>query len=193
MTRAQIEHEATRLIAAGKASVELQGDFPITIMLHAGFGWHRFPFPKEFEFLMNSGKAKDRIFETVRQFVRDAAADAVIFMTDTWRAETTEEGAKHYDTPEWRELHDTGFVKLVQRGWVKRCEAFCLTAQTPDAVFIVQQKYQRLPSGVIQLLDSKREWLDQANFGGRQKMFGDLRWENLGSADATKGTQKGSA
>ena len=136
---------------------------------------------------MNSGGAKDAIFGAVREIVHSNGIDAVIFGSDTWQAETTEEGMKHYNTPEWRELHDTGFVKLVQRGWVERCEAFTVTAQNAAEVLLINQKYQRLASGMIQLLDSRREWFKQGNFEGRQKMFGDLRFENLGSEAATKG------
>jgi len=186
MTRAEIEHEANGLIAVAKASVELQGDFRTTMLLHTKGVWHRLPFPEECEVLMNNGKAKDMLFGAVRALVQEKGADGVIFGTDTWHSETTPEGAKHYDTPEWRRLHDTGFVKLVQRGWVTRNEAFVVTAQTPQDALIITQKYQRLGSGMIQLLDHKRAWFDQKDFGGRQKMFGDLKWENLGSEAATK-------
>jgi hypothetical protein len=40
---------------------------------------------------------------------------------------------------------------------------------------------------MIQLLDCKREWFDQDHFDGRQKMYGDLKWQNLGSDAAVKG------
>lgn len=189
MKREQLETEANGLIAAAKATVELQGDFPITILIHKSTGWLRLPLPDELAPLMNDGKAKDVIFSAVRVVVQKSAADGVIFATDTWRAETTPEGQKHYDTPEWRELHDFGFVKLLQRGWVKRTEAFVVTAQSATDVLIISQTYQRLGSGMIQLLDSKRAWFDQSAFNGRQKMFGDLSWENLGSEAATKGPQ----
>jgi hypothetical protein len=187
MTREQLEAEANGLIAAAKATVELQGDFPITILIHRSTGWLRLPLPDEFSPLMNDGKAKDAIFGAVRVTVQKTAADGVIFATDTWLAEATPEGRKHYDTPEWRELHDFGFEKLLQRGWVKRTEAFCVTAQSATDVLLISQSYQRTGTGMIQLLDAKREWLDQSKFGGRQKMFGDLRWENLGSEGAVKG------
>jgi len=188
MTKEQIEREANGLIAAAKATVELQGDFPLTILLHGFGGWVRLPFPPEFGQFMNNGRAKDLIFGEVRSLVQKHAADGVIIASDAWRAETTPEGWKHYDTPEWKDLHDFGFVKLVQRGWVKRSEVFTITAQTANDALIIHQEYQRLGSGVIQLLDCKREWFDQSRFSGRQKMFGDLRHENLGSEDTVKGT-----
>jgi hypothetical protein len=187
MTKEQLEAEANGLIAAAKASVELQGDFPVTILIHVSNKWRVFPLPKELEPLMNDGKAKDLIFGAVRVIVQKSAADGVIFATDVWRAETTTEGMKHYDTPEWKALHDFGFEKLLQRGWVKRTEAFCVTAQSATDALIITQTYQRTGSGMIQLLDAKRQWIAQSDFGGRQKMFGDLRWEHLGSEGATKG------
>ena len=158
----------------------MQGDFPLTILIHPSTGWVRLPLPDEVAALMNYGQAKDAIFSAVRAMVQKSAADGVIFATDAWRAETTPEGFKYYDTPEWRKLHDTGFVKLLQRGWVKRTEAFIVTAQSATDVLIINQNYQRLESGMIQLLDCKRAWADQSAFNGRQKMFGDLRRENLG-------------
>jgi hypothetical protein len=94
-------------------------------------------------------------------------------------------------TPEWRELHDFGFVKLTQRGWVTRSEAFVVVAQNASEALIITQKYQRLGSGMIQLLDSRRDWFEQSKFGGRQKMFGDLSFENLGSEAAVKGERTG--
>ena len=187
MTREQLEAKANRLIASAKATVELQGDFPLTIFLYIQDGWQRLPFPKELEPLMNHGGAKDAVFDALREVVQHTVTTGVIFACDTWHAETTKEGEKHYDTPEWKRLHDTGFVKLVQRGWVKRSEAFTITAQRSADVLIIRQMYQRLGSGTIQLLDCKREWFDQSAFGGRQKMFGDLKWENLGSEAAVKG------
>jgi hypothetical protein len=187
MTREQLSREANGVIAVAKASVELQGDFALTILIHAKGQWARLPLPKGVEDLMNNGHAKDRIFGAVRDTVHQVGADGVIIGSDTWQSETTEEGAKHYDTPEWRELHDFGFVKLLQRGWVKRSEAFVVVAQNATEALIITQKYQRLGSGMIQLLDCKRAWFDQDHFGGRQKMFGDLKFGNLGSEAAVKG------
>ena len=190
MTRLDLENQANAILIAAKATVELQGDFPMTILLHKSGEWRHLPFPEEASVLLNDGTAKDLIFGAVRQIVQSNQIDGVIFATDTWIGENTPEGLKHYDTPEWKELHDFGFVRLVQRGWVKRSEAFTITAQSATDVLLIHQKYQRLTSGTsgtVQLLKGSRGWLGQSQFSGRQKMFGDLRWENLGSEAATKG------
>ena len=191
ISKQELESQANQVIAALKATVELQGDVLPMMYLHKKGDWNPVPLvPAGLADLMNSGKAKDVIFGLVRDIVRNQGIDAVIFATDTWNGETTEEGMKHYDTPEWKELHGFGFEKLVQRGWVKRSECFTVTAQNADDVLLIQQKYQRLDSGMVQLLNAERHWFDQPKFGGRLKMFGDLRWENLGSEGATKGADR---
>ena len=79
----------------------------------------------------------------------------------------------------------------MERGWVIRREVFFLiSAQNVNEVLILQQPYERLDSGRIQLLDSTRNWVAQSDFTGRQKMqFGDLKWENL----AQRGRHKSQA
>jgi hypothetical protein len=188
ITRQALEEEANRVIAKAKAIVELQGDFePIVQFHHRNGEWTSCPLlPPGCEGLINDGKAKDAIFGLARALVQKTDTDAVIFATDTWHGEATAEGMKYVDTEEWKRLHDFGFEKLVQRGWIKRSEAFTVTAQNSTEVLLIRQKYQRLGSGLVQLLDAKRDWFAQDKVRGRQKMFGDLRWENLGSEVATK-------
>jgi hypothetical protein len=180
MTRDELEFQANRIIVAAKASLELQSEFAPTILLHnAARGWKPYPMPPGTEYLLNDGASKCVIFDFFRHAVKATRCDAVLFATDMWQGETTEEGTKHYNTPAWRENHDVGFVKLQKLGWVKVREAITITVQTESDVLIVSQAYQRL-NDCIQLLDCKRRWIDQSAFGGRQKMFGDLREENLG-------------
>jgi hypothetical protein len=181
MTRDELEFQANRIIAAAKASLELQNELAPIFLLHTvARGWTSYPMPPGTENLLNTGKAKDILFEFFRLGVKDMRCDAVLFATDAWQGEVTEEGLKHYETPAWEENHDFGFVKLQKLGWMKVREAITITVQTESDVLIVMQAYQRL-NDCIQLLNCERQWLDQSAFGGRQKMFGDLREENLGS------------
>jgi len=180
MTRNELELLANRIIAAAKASLELQSEFDPVFMFHGPRGWVFEPMPPEARVLLNDGKSKRVIFGFFRELVKKMRCDAVLFATDMWEGVMTEEGTKHYNTAAWKENHDFGFVKLQKLGWVKVREAITITVQTESDVLIVSQAYQRL-NDCIQLLDCKRRWLDQSAFGGRQKMFGDLREENLGS------------
>jgi len=180
MTRDELAFQANRVIAAAKASLELQNEFSFLVLLHRpGRGWEPYRMPPGTEALMNSGEAKCEIFGFFRKAVKTCGHDAVLFASDTWKGDATEEGMKHFDTGEWHENVDRGFRKLVQMGWAKVVESITITAQTESDVLIVVQPYQRL-GDCIQLLECKRNWLDQEHFSGRQKMFGDLREENLG-------------
>jgi hypothetical protein len=130
MTKQELENQANAILSAAKATVELQGDFPMTILLHKSGEWRHLPFPEEAGVLLNDGTSKDLIFGTVRQIVQENGIDGVIFATGTWVGEATPEGMNHVNSPEWKELYDFGFVRLAQRGWVIRCEAFTITAQS---------------------------------------------------------------
>ena len=46
MTREELAHEANALIVAAKASVELQGDFDLTILIHVKGHWARLRSPR---------------------------------------------------------------------------------------------------------------------------------------------------
>jgi hypothetical protein len=184
MTRDELEFQANRIITLGKASLELQSEFSFLALLHRpGYGWKPYRMPAGTEELMNIGKAKREIFGFFRMAVRVNHCDAVLFALDTWKGVTTEEGAKHYGTGEWIRNVDQGYRKLQQMGWAKVGQALTITVQTEIDVLIVSQIYQRL-NDCIQLLECKREWYEQKHFGGRQKMFGDLREENLGEHPA---------
>ena len=53
-----------------------------------------------------------------------------------------------------------------------------VSAQNAEQVIITHQSFKRLP-GAIALVEAEEHVLPQAQFGGRQKMYGDLRAENL--------------
>jgi hypothetical protein len=181
MTRDELEGMANRVILSVQETLERGGEWPFTFMLHhpAIDRWETLHLPRGTGILMNSGEAKDAIFGFIRQVVQDKGCDAVIFASDTFEAKVTEEGKKHLDTPEWKAAVDRGFVKLARMGWVRVSESIVVTAQTSADALIIGQGYQRLGSGSIQLGKCNRGWGEQKLFKGRQKMFGDLRPENL--------------
>ena len=142
--------------------------------------WSRFPFPGP---LLDSGDAKRILFGIIRDIVHDTGVDGVVFGTDMWGATCTQEGFKHKD--EWDRHIDTGFAKLVKMGWAVRCQLVHVTAQSASDVVMMQHCYQRKSGGRVQWLgDTQSDVISQSEFGGRQKMFGDLREENLGEPPA---------
>lgn len=181
MTRDELEAKANEVLIQAKFTVELEGEIPPMFWLHYPAGWKLHRLPPGTEHLMGSGPAKRELFGWLRQTVRAARCDGAVFLTDTWAAEPTEEGMKHTHD-EWNRLTDQGFETLVKLGWFRRREALGVTAQSETHALIVAQPYQRRGSGVIEFLEQgkSREWFAQENFGGRGKMFGDLREENLG-------------
>jgi len=139
--------------------------------------WTRFPFPGP---LLDSGDAKRVLFQIIRDIVHDTGADGVIFGTDMWGASATKEGIKHGEN-EWNRQVDTGFAKLVKMGWAMRHQLINVTAQTEGDVVLMQHGYQITGGGRVRWLgETHTGVIPQSEFGGRQKMFGDLRAENLG-------------
>lgn len=181
MNRVEMEVQANRVIAAAKDAMESGTEFDPVFMVHHAHHWEPFKMPDGAQFLLNSGRGKDAIFGFFRRLVQEAHADAVLFAMDSWKGVATPEGVKYFDTPEWKRLNTFGFDKLIQRGWIKRCEAIVLTVQNAEEVLIVTQEYQRLGDVGDQILLTKceRQWLKQDEFTGRSKMFGDLQPANL--------------
>jgi|SRR6185436_12674930 len=185
MTKQELEAEANRLITGAKYALELQNEFnPAFLLHHPGQGWERLSVPKGSEYLMNIGAAKREIYGFVRRMVQEHGCDGVIFGSDTWQAKLTPEGLKQ--GKEFYRHVDSGYAKVVEMGWAVREEAITVTAQNLNDALIITQPYRRLSSG-IQLLAGERHWIAQSAFSGRQKMFGDLREENLGEPETSHG------
>jgi hypothetical protein len=107
-----------------------------------------------------------------------------------WGASATEEGVKA-GAEAWNRHVDTGFAKLVKMGWAIQHQLLNVTAQSKDHVLLMQQGYQRKGSGLVQWVgEAHSQVIPQDEFGGRQKMFGDLREENLGEPPANSPAEK---
>jgi len=139
--------------------------------------WSRFPFPGP---LLDSGDAKRVLFGIIRDIVQDSGADGVLFGTDMWGAQATEAGVQA-GADAWNRHVDTGFAKLVKMGWAIQVQLLNVTAQSKTDVLMIQHAYQRKGSGLVQWIgEAHSHVIPQGEFGGRQKMYGDLRQENLG-------------
>jgi hypothetical protein len=128
-----------------------------------------FKLPLGSESLMNSGEAKEILFDWFRRHTQEKPVVAWIFATDIFMAKATEEGIKHIN--EFEHYKDQGFVTLEKMGWVVVEEAIGINAQIETDVILMQQYYTRKPR--LEFLgppQTRIQPMDQ--FGGRQKMWG---------------------
>jgi hypothetical protein len=129
--------------------------------------------------LMNDGQAKDAIFGWFRACVKRNGWTAFIFASEAWYSESTPEGIALGEQQLCDLIHDTGMEAVVKAGLMTRSEVVMVSVQTKTRVLMVRQTFTRERRRVIfGERDSYETGIDE--FVGRQKMYGDLREENLG-------------
>jgi hypothetical protein len=131
--------------------------------------------------VMNSGDAKDTLFGAMRMMVKARGLTAVIFVSECWLGDQTAKGAALPYAEFLTRTRERAFATAVKDGLVERVEAITLTVQTPAGALIVHQRFTR-DYGKQQVTFGVRDDLEYSvdEFAGRQKMYGDLRPENLG-------------
>lgn len=128
--------------------------------------------------LMNIGAAKEMIFGHFREYVRQKKCLGTIFVSEMWKG-TESEKARALPTKELKKLfRGTGFNELCEKGWLIKQEAVVATCQTEETVLHLTQIFVRT-GGQIVFENVESAETPQANFFGRQKMFGDLREEGI--------------
>lgn len=170
-----------RLLKEAKRELEQRGAITPAFIVHEKDGtFRKFEMPGKFAELMNSGPAKGAIFGHLRQYIQEHEADGCIFVTDTWMTIANLK-AHNLSREEFERIYrERGAEELVKRGVAERIEALCITIQSADFVWTLTQPYgrdERLKLITFGSLDEKKS--PQTQFSGRQKMFGDLRPENL--------------
>lgn len=164
-----------------KADIERDGGgTPVFVVRDAHGKIEQLAFPKELAGLMNSGPAKDLIFDTIRKTVRQRGHTAVVIATECWTGKQTEAG-KALPTEEFlKYARESGFVTAVEKGYIERSEAITVSVQTAETVLIVTQFFERdQPHRRIVFGEQSEMEFPITEFCGRQKMFGDLKEENL--------------
>jgi hypothetical protein len=133
-----------------------------------------------------SGEAKRHVFgvmRTVADIVRPAAI-AIATACDKG-AETAKMISLPLEEQE-RLAKETGFHDLVEQGYLEIQDAILATVHTPERVCIYTHVY--LPEQGRFVGEPDVYFVPQAEFGGRLKMFGDLREENLGEVNTNTRT-----
>lgn len=136
--------------------------------------------PEQLHDMLNHGGMKDILFGAVRLMVERHGADSVVFATECWRGKSTP-AATDMPLEEFKRLSaEHRFETLVQMGYLVREEAMVATAQNADTVVTCTQSFRRLDDGTVYSYGEIEVMeVPQKQFFGRQKMFGDLREENL--------------
>lgn len=153
---------------------------PVVVIQQKDGQFERAEMDKEHASMFDSDLAKRTLFEFLRDYIRKREAAGFLFACEAWMTRTTKKGGK-LKSDEFLRLYKTeGAEELVKRGLAERQEVVIVTAQSPEFVLILQvpfERDERLRLVTFGPLDQQE--FPQTQFAGRQKMFGDLREENL--------------
>ncbi len=130
---------------------------------------------------LSNGRFKDQMFAFWRGKCADPAVEAFACGSEQWGFAANESGARlvRDDPKKYKSLIDHGFTKLVAGGYGEVHETFSVVAQTRTKVVLMNRRFHRVGARIEWLGDPVVEETTQDLFGGRQKMWGDLRPENL--------------
>ena len=169
----------TGLVIA-KKDLERIGTVTPFFVLYAGGESHQINIPERFTQLMNDGHAKDMIFGFLRQAVQKTEATAVVIVTDGWFGKPTAKAMAMGEKEASEAMEGQSLDNAEEAGLVERLEALLITVQTPERCLTLAQAYERdHRRQKIKYLEVHILECDINHFAGRQKMFGDLRPENI--------------
>lgn len=123
-----------------------------------------------FSGMMDSGAAKDALFAFIRHYIDAHHCTGCIFVTEAWR--TLKPFKRGESIAEMRKRSP------LPRNDPAREEVLIATAQTATHVLTIWQTFAF--EGYFNFGKLEEYVIPQEQFTGRQKMFGDLRKENLG-------------
>lgn len=171
---------AHRVLSEAKQEMEQRGAANHAFIFQRKDGFLKLEIPEEFGDLMNIGKAKDAIFSHMRQYAQEKEAMGCIFVSEAWMSRATEKGRK-LSMKEIMRLHqELGGEELAKRGLMERVEALVITAQSAESVLTLTQPFERDQRlKIVTFGPLIVQEVPQAQFAGRQKMFGDLSPENI--------------
>jgi hypothetical protein len=167
------------ILKAAKRELELKGNVhPIFAVQDASGEVQTFPITdsKLADVLNDVGAAKDQLLRFFRVLIARQHAIGFIACTEAWFAASTKKGTE-MDRAEFdRITKEPGFETALARGLVTRSECISVTIQTETEVTLLQQPFERFPKLQLISFGTLRQFsVPQAEFDGRQKMYGDLR------------------
>jgi|AmaraimetP72IA01_FD_contig_41_6676878_length_2635_multi_13_in_0_out_0_3 hypothetical protein len=134
------------------------------------------PIPAHLKNIMNDGDQKALFFGIIREFAERTQATAVVFVTDAWFGEPTEKQLQmgRENREELKRLGESlSFDEFVEQGLATRRSAVLVSVQTAECAHLVSQFYDRIDNQRRIIWGQRQERvIAQADFMGRQKMFG---------------------
>lgn len=154
---------------------------PITFAVRENGQIHIETLSEKAAVLANIPAAKDEIFWFWRRHCASPSVDAFACGSESWGFQDNDIGAAYRrDHPkEHTKLCTQGFAPLLELGMGTRFELFGVVAQTRDRVLLMNRRFVKTGNGVIWTGEAEIHDTHQDKFKGRQKMWGDLRPENL--------------
>lgn len=131
--------------------------------------------------MLSRGAFKDTIFGFWRRCCEDPAVDIFACASEQWGFRLSKSGEEFQgrDPEGYRKMTDHGFVKLSAAGYGEVSESFGVVVQTREQVHLRTRAFVREGEKVIWRGPADSWEMLQEHFKGRQKMWGDLRAENL--------------
>jgi hypothetical protein len=168
-------------LAIARRDLERTGSvMPFFVLRDQNGNSHQLNVPEKFKELMNHGPSKDKLFGFVRNIAQTMPAAAVVIVTDGWFGKPTAKARAMNQEKLFEATKGQSLDNAVAAGLAERLEALLITVQTPERVLTLAQVYDRderrrkITYLEMNIMESPID-----NFAGRQKMFGDLRAENL--------------
>lgn len=181
--RSQLILIAHRQLRSAQNTLEEDGAFnPRFVIVEADGHVIDIVLPDPLGLIMNDGRHKTMVFDLMRDHIQEHHSVAAIFVSEASLGKATAKGLQHARELEAMAREDNGKLdRLVENGFIEHVDVILVTIHTPETVTTIAQEFARdyrlklVTYGAVQTMD-----VPQANFRGRQKMFGDLREKNLG-------------
>jgi len=163
----------------GKKSVEQQGTVHVFFVFRDRDGkiieQH---VPEKYGPILNSDQTKTILFSFIREQVKANDYRAVVITAEAWMSMSTKKGAalgsKEFEAL-YRKLKSDG---MEAAGYSTRGECVVANIQTPEQTMILTQRFERIGK-LINWCEISVMQRPADEVRGRQKMFGDLRPENV--------------
>ncbi len=175
LTLPQMQKLAEKILEKVKREIARHNNFDPRFWIVKDGGLEELAFRGDW---LNSDRDKEALFAAVKEMARRVQADGVIFLSDGWTLEFTEEQNKrlHEDAAYKAEFDriskEQGCPQAAEAGYGELWEIVLVTIQSPLLKLLATQLYQRKPDGTFARFGPERSFDTTAgSFEGRASFF----------------------